>query len=74
MVNEVTDNAPGIFESKGVLGRMACYLNVRWRKENGFSRSEAIKVLAGTGIAVTLDLYRIGSQDAGTHERLWLWL
>jgi DNA-binding transcriptional regulator YiaG len=27
----------------------------RWREENGFSQSEAVKVLNKTGIAVTLD-------------------
>ena len=27
----------------------------RWREENGFSQSEAVKVLNETGIAVTLD-------------------
>jgi hypothetical protein len=41
----------------------------RWREENGFSQSEAVKVLNKAGVAITLDsLQKLGvraSQPAG---------
>jgi hypothetical protein len=44
-----------------------------WREENGFSQSDAVKVLNNTGIPVTLDSLQIGSPAGVAPALMLLW-